>query len=421
MKIKQKIAIAFLLIGVVPAFFVGMVNIFNMRSSLEASGKNKVNGVAGLEIIAKLKADRLESMFVDIKGQAKILQDSVAIKDNFPIIVKLADNSKNSKYIQAKNVIDNRLKSWVETQSWISDIVLTNSNGKIIYGFDPEHFGKELGGILPDMAVFEKGKKDVALGKIFMHMHKNNTSEYPSVLVAAPLKDDKGVFIGEIVLSVGMNPIYDLLQDLVGMGETGEVVVSEKIGEEVLILNPLRFDKDAALKRKIAIGSLIGVAAQKASTGENGSGYSIDYRGKESVSAWRYLPSLNWGLVVKIEEQEIFYELNNYRNLNILILITLAFISVAMALYFAKSISDPINNLAKAVNDISRGKLDVKLDKLEGKDEIADLSRAFERTVVSLKLAMKEMEKSKTQEAKEEETTKLETKKEDKFSESFKI
>lgn len=395
MKIKQKIAIAFLLIGVVPALFIGLINVSNMRASLEASGKNTINGIAGLEVIAKLKADRLESIFVDIRGQARILQDSTVIKDNFPIIVKLTDDSKNSKYIQAKNAIDNRLKSWIETESWISDIVLTDSNGKIIHGFDPEHFGEESGDFLPDMAVFEKGKKDVAIGKIFMHMHKNNASDHPGILVAAPLRDERGVFIGEVVLAIKMDQIYDLLQDLVGMGETGEVVISEKIDDEILILNPLRFDKDAALKRKIAISSSIGVASQKASAGENGSGYSIDYRGKESVGAWRYLPSLNWGLVVKIEEQEIFSELNNYRNLNILISIILAFISVAIALYFAKSISDPINNLAKAVNDISRGKFDVKLEKLEGKDEIADLSRAFERTVVSLKLAMKEITEKK--------------------------
>lgn len=411
MKIKQKIAIAFLLIGVVPALLMGLVNISNMRLSLEASGKNTVNGVAGLEVIAKLKSDMLESIFADIKGQAIILQDSIAIKDNFPIVARLANDRDDFKYVQAKNAIDGRLKDWMDVQSWISDIIFTDSSGKIIYAFDPEHFGKELGDALPDMAVFEKGKKNAAVSNVFMHKHEDGENDHPGMLVAAPLKDGKGIFVGEIVLAVKMNPIYDLIQDLAGMGETGETVIVEKINNEFLFLNPLRFDKYAALQRKIETDSSIGIALQKAADGENGSGYFIDYRGKESIGSWRYLPSLGWGVVVKIEEQEIFSKLNNYRNLNILISIILAFISVAIALYFARSISNPINNLVKTVNDISRGKLDVKLEKLEGKDEIADLSRAFERVIVSLKLAMREIERVKPKESKEEMSSEAKDKK----------
>ncbi|OGG11989.1 hypothetical protein A2Z00_02065 [Candidatus Gottesmanbacteria bacterium RBG_13_45_10] len=52
----------------------------------------------------------------------------------------------------------------------------------------------------------------------------------------------------------------------------------------------------------------------------------------------------------------------------------------------------PIQQLTKVVNDISTGKLDSKIDPrlLESKGEIGDLARAFDRTVVSLKLAMRE-------------------------------
>lgn len=393
MKIKQKIALAFLLIGVLPALFVGLINISNMKSLLEESGKNTVKSIAGLENIAKFKSDRLESIFIDIKSQARVLQDSVAIKDNFPTIVKFVDDRGNIKYIQAKNAMDDRLKSWMKTQVWISDILLVNSDGIVVYAFDPEHFRKELGGMLPDIAVFEKGKENISVGEIFIH--KEDATSHPGMLVAAALKDHRGSFVGEIILSIKMAPLYDLIQDLTGMGKTGETVIAKKVGNDALFLNPLRFDKDATLIRKVTIGSSLGTASQKSVIGENGSGYSIDYRGHDSLGAWRYLPSLDWGIVVKIDKQEVFSELNDFRNFNFIILIILAFISVAIALYFAKSISDPINSLAKAVNDISRGKLDVKLEKLEGKDEVAELSRAFERTIVSLKLAMKEIAEKK--------------------------
>jgi len=52
----------------------------------------------------------------------------------------------------------------------------------------------------------------------------------------------------------------------------------------------------------------------------------------------------------------------------------------------------PIYKLTKVVNDISTGQLDSKIDPtmLESADEIGGLARAFDRTIVSLKLAMKD-------------------------------
>lgn len=389
MKIRQKIVIAFLLIGVIPALFFGLINLYNIKSSLEESGKNTIKSVAGFEVIARLKAERLEAMIDSIKEYVGELKDSVVIKDNLPTIAGSFNDTTDMEYVRAKGAIDNRFSGWMDTQKWVSDIVLVDTSGKIIYAFDKEHFGEGIGGPLPDMEVFEKGKVGASVGDVFMHKHKDTAKDHPGMLVVAPIKDDKGVFLGEIVLAVKMSPIYDFIQDGTGLGETGEVLLGKKVGDEVLILNPLRFDKDAALKRKLSIGSSRGVPIQKAVSGEIGSGTSIDYRGEEVVGAWRTLPSLGWGIVAKMDKKEVFSELDDFRNLTILILIILVFISVVVALYFARSISDPISRLTLTVNEISRGKLDVKIDKLDTKDEVGDLARAFERVVVSLKLAMR--------------------------------
>ncbi len=55
-------------------------------------------------------------------------------------------------------------------------------------------------------------------------------------------------------------------------------------------------------------------------------------------------------------------------------------------------ITKPIQRLTNVVNDISIGKFDTKIDlkTLESPDEIGELARAFDRTIVSLKLAMKD-------------------------------
>ncbi|QQG39498.1 MAG: HAMP domain-containing protein [Candidatus Aenigmatarchaeota archaeon] len=61
---------------------------------------------------------------------------------------------------------------------------------------------------------------------------------------------------------------------------------------------------------------------------------------------------------------------------------------ITVALYaFRSHIIKPIGRLTETINSISMGRLDVEVEGKERKDEIGDLARAFERTVVSLKLA----------------------------------
>jgi PAS domain S-box-containing protein len=63
--------------------------------------------------------------------------------------------------------------------------------------------------------------------------------------------------------------------------------------------------------------------------------------------------------------------------------------AILLSIFITRAISGPIRGLTATIEDISRGKLDVKVEGKERDDEIGDLARAFDRTLVSLKLAMK--------------------------------
>ena len=78
-----------------------------------------------------------------------------------------------------------------------------------------------------------------------------------------------------------------------------------KVGDYALFLNPLRYDPDAALKRKVMFGDKASIPAQEAASGKTGSGITRDYRNNEVLAAWRYIPTLGWGIVAKIDLQEV--------------------------------------------------------------------------------------------------------------------
>lgn len=75
-----------------------------------------------------------------------------------------------------------------------------------------------------------------------------------------------------------------------------------------------------------------------------------------------------------------------------MIAILATIIMMVGGIYFSHIlVNKPIRALTKVATDISVGKLDATIDQkiLDSQDEIGELARAFDRTLVSLKLAMK--------------------------------
>ncbi len=93
----------------------------------------------------------------------------------------------------------------------------------------------------------------------------------------------------------------------------------------------------------------------------------------------------------------------------LLITFMLAVIALISYILFSKMIS-PVEKLTRIIDSISTGNLGAEIEpKLKGqKSEIGDLARAFQRTIISLKLAMKmnvpELKKEKEEISKELET-----------------
>lgn len=83
----------------------------------------------------------------------------------------------------------------------------------------------------------------------------------------------------------------------------------------------------------------------------------------------------------------------------LLIVLGIVIVALGSFIIFSKIIT-PIIRLTKIIEDVSMGKLAAEIGGKERKDEIGDLARAFERTMVSMKMAMKRMGAEKKEEEK---------------------
>jgi signal transduction histidine kinase len=199
----------------------------------------------------------------------------------------------------------------------------------------------------------------------------------PEVYMATPFLKS-GKMIGIAMVRLNTQEIYALASDYRGLGETGETVIGSKIGNQVVFVAPTRHDPYAFFKRKIDIESNPAAPLVQAVEGKKGQGISIDYRDKEVLAVWRYVPFLGWGMVVKVDAAEVFAPINRLRqNLLSILMVTMG-LTVFVSFLISRSISNPIQELQRGTEIIGEGNWSYKVA-LDSRDEIGDLSRAFDK------------------------------------------
>ncbi|MBI4826090.1 MAG: PAS domain S-box protein [Nitrospirae bacterium] len=376
MSIRLKLTITFLLFVLVPSLFGSVLTFTNYKKSLETVR------LANVRDIAAFKADKIETYFAGLKANLELSQGYYNIRKNLPVMIRLAKAPDNPEFVLSRKILDAQLQHMQSVLS-LSDIMLANPMGEIVYSSNPEHKLKDFLGMLhdPQQKAFAEGKNKVYFSDIFLDKAQGNK---PSMLVSGPAFDLDGVFIGVIAFEVDMNSIYELIQDITGLGNTGEVLLGKRIGNEVVYLNPLRHDPAATLKRTISIGGELGVPIQEAVQGRKGAGRLIDYSGREVIAAWRYMPFLDWGMVAKIDTEEAFADVTNLRRMVIVVLSFIFLLCGTIAFSIARSISAPIKTLSRGAEIVGSGNLDHKVG-TGLKDEIGQLSRAFDRMTGDLK------------------------------------
>ncbi len=376
MSIRLKLIVLFLAIALIPALFVGLLTFNNYKNSLVS------NHISELRNIVAFKADKIETYFTGLKAGIELSEKSYAIKKDLPILNQFATQPDNPQFLAAKKLVDGPAKQTQQVFG-LSDVMLVNPEGKIVYSSNPRHYSKDFLNFLPDtqQKAFQEGKNKVYFSDVFFNKTEDNK---PGVLITAPVYDFNNCFIGVIAFEVDISPIHKLVQERAGLGNSGETLIGKKIGNQAVYLSPLKYKQEAALKKAILLGGRIGFPIQEAVQGKSGAGLTTDYRGKQVVAAWQHIPLLDWGLVAKIDSEEAFADVENLKKLVTLIMLIVLVLSGIMAFSISQSIAEPIKRLSKGVEMVGSGNLDYKVG-TNLKDEIGQLSRAFDKMTQDLK------------------------------------
>jgi len=274
LRISQKLVISLIIISILPYAVISYINYSAEKSALE----KKV--LDDLSALAEAKKTHITTVVNFRIEQVKEIATS-----NFMQEI----GSKNTSNI---NLNLERVKKEIPVFFEISAFDL---NGKVVASTESSLINKNYS----EEEFFKKAKENVYIGNI--NYYDNRTGYITSSPV---LNRSTGKLIGVVAIRIYPRVVYEVTSDYTGLGESGESLLVQKRGNEVVFLNPLRHKPDAAMNLTFSLDSNLALPSIRAAKGEKGTIQALDYRGIEVFAGYTYIPVIDWGLVVKMDSSE---------------------------------------------------------------------------------------------------------------------
>ncbi|MFQ5353995.1 MAG: HAMP domain-containing protein, partial [Thermodesulfobacteriota bacterium] len=372
LSIGKKILLSLLVVALVPLIVAGLIT---YRATEESMQQEVLSGLSAL-------SESTLEHFVDYVNEKKSM---VALLSNTPVIIKALEEYESAlKKEHGRDdsaVLDRSYRLLLEFYTYLgfSDLYLLSASGDVVFSLLEKglvghnilrgHYrDTELAGVFKRTKVTLK--TEVSEFKIFP------PTEKPAAFISSPVMKGREV-VGFMAFKLDTEGLYRHVRDYTGLGETGEIVLGELDGENILFVAPLRHDPHAAFTRKVRIGSMAALPMQHALNKEDGEGISIDYRGKRTVAVWRYFAPLGLGLVIKQDASEAFSLFGNLRRWFLIVGTLTVFFVLAVSALAARSIARPIRALHEGAERVGEGDLACRVG-TSSSDEIGQLSRAFD-------------------------------------------
>jgi signal transduction histidine kinase len=379
LRIATRLLLLFLVMALLP---LGVVTLLSYRDSDRSLRRD---ALSRLRSIADSKAARLETFAADREQAALALAAIPTMADRFSRLQAASSQSgvDSAPYAQA-DAGQRPFFSRYLRDFGFSDLFLVSPEGEGVFavndrgGLGFNYLTGPFKGTDRAEAVRRAlaGEPPRLLG--FAEYTVNQRSGYIGVPLAR-----EGAVIGIAVFEVSKGEVYAIVGDQSGLGTTGETLVGVMSATTILLTAPTRLDTEHPSIPGVAVGSAREKPLQAAVEQRKGEGTGVDYRGAEVLAAWRWMPTLRWGLEVKIDRAEVLAPLSGQRRT----LVALGLIGLPLvlgaALLAARSVSRPIVRLTREVRSISEGDLERRVP-VEREDEVGELSVAFNAMTADL-------------------------------------
>ncbi len=332
--------------------------------------------MVNLEAINKLKKEKIEHLTDRQQTSAHLIRQYIA----------------DSRWLQEKNeagdlaepedtslqLLKDKIQHLAQAEGYIHDVCLVTREGKIVFNTNPDNTLRQEGNYFDDPnGETLRASSDATY---FSHIFEQNGAYH--LFLGMPLT---GTDPYVLLVDLKAEPFFAMVDDVTGLGRSGETILGKVYKDKIVYLNPLRHTKGKeALKKGVYLHEAKQTAIQRAAENTSGAILDTDYRGEKTLAVWDFIPSLQWGIVTKIDQNEIF---DNAHTLLRRFIIAGAVIVVCcwlISLIFSRFLIEPLLSLKSTLKMLSQGMLPEKVEK-KSNDEIGQMAETTGQLVKALK------------------------------------
>ena len=366
MKIANKLSISFLITGLALTIIAGSIFYTISRINLEKAIFEH------LKTAVRSRVHHIE-MFLNMQKERIMQLSQSMVLENL-----LRTNEQYTDYMDKFDTAVRRLKRIEKASEYFYEVFVLNAKGKAIASSDRKEIGLDR---FTD-AYFLGAKS----GPYIKDAYFDKTTGQKSIAISAPITDrETKELLGVVVCRISLSTLNEISADRTGLGKTGEIYLINKHG---YMITPSRFKKDTFLKLKVDTENTRKCLEDFKKFGvkphEHEPLIYTDYRGVRVLGIHDHIPEMQWGFLAKIDELEAFAPLKIIKAIFIIIILFVPLVAWLVGIFVSRLITRPIRMLHEGTEIIGQGNLDYKVS-TDAKDEIGQLSRAFDKMTGDLK------------------------------------
>jgi PAS domain S-box-containing protein len=366
MKIANKISLSFLVTAVVLTSIATPVFYITARKSLE----DRIH--AHLETTVQSRAHHIETYLKEHKGKVEIMAGSAVVEN-----VLEAFKNKESSSTELTEQASLEVTEFIQTDGDFYEIFVLNPDGEIVLSTEESNIGLDR-----STDAYFLGAREISHIK---DAYYSTTTKRRSIAISAPVLDDEtGQWLGVLVARSDLTGLNEIACDRTGLGKTGEIFIVNKEG---YMITPSRFREDTFLKQKVDIlngGHSLLHKDKKLVSRKQALNLFRSYRGTMVLGTHAYIPEMQWCLRSEIDNKEALASLAKIRLLFVFIMTLVPVGAWLIGVFLSRVISGPIHKLQVGAEIIGGGNLDYKVG-MDTRDEIGQLSQAFDKMCTDLK------------------------------------
>lgn len=362
--IKAKLVACFLVLILASSITIGFISMKDAGDALTKASEESLSSLA--------------------KEGAKLTQSREETQSRTLETIALIEDIRSMDWKIQQPILQRQLK-----RTDFLDIAVVESNGTAHYSGgstanlqDRDYVKKALDG--------ESNVSDVIISKV--------TGE-TVLMYAAPIEKN-GKVVGALLGRKNGNALSEITKDT-GYGEEGYAYMINRQGtvvahpDEEKVMN--QFNPIAEVQKDEGLKSLATVFQKILTEKEGISKYSFE--GKDLYTAYTPIEGTDWTFVMVANQDEVLSAIPELQRAIALVVVVIILISMVIIFFIGNTLTKPIVNAVEYSKKIADLDLtnDVSEKDLNRKDEVGDLSRAFQNIIDALRNIIKQINDSSEQ------------------------